>query len=33
VLWRSDPPAPDDACRTSRPENERGFQNTERFFI
>jgi urea carboxylase-associated protein 2 len=33
VLWRSDPPPPDDPCRTSRPENERGFQNTERFFL
>jgi uncharacterized protein len=33
VLWRSDPPGPDDPCRTSRPENERGFQNTERFFL
>ena len=25
-------PGPDDACRRSRPENERGFANTERMF-
>jgi len=33
VLWRSDPPAADDVCRTSRPENARGFLNTERYFV
>jgi urea carboxylase-associated protein 2 len=33
VVWQSDPPAADDACRVSRPENERGFQNTERYFL
>ncbi len=32
-LWRSEPPGPDDPCRRSRPENERGFSNTERFFV
>jgi urea carboxylase-associated protein 2 len=32
VVWRSDPPAADDRCRKSRPENERGFENTERYF-
>jgi urea carboxylase-associated protein 2 len=32
VVWRSDPPATDDPCRTSRPENARGFDNTERYF-
>ncbi len=26
-------PAPDDVCRTSRPENERGFIITERYFL
>jgi urea carboxylase-associated protein 2 len=26
------PPGPDDLCRRSRPENERGFANTEAFF-
>jgi len=26
-------PADDDACRVSRPENERGFQLTERYFL
>jgi urea carboxylase-associated protein 2 len=31
---RKAPPAPtDDACRLSRPENERGFINTERYFL
>jgi urea carboxylase-associated protein 2 len=33
VVWRSDPPGPDDLCRRSRPENERGFENTERAFL
>lgn len=32
VSWRSDPPGPDDPCRTSRPEAARGFENTERYF-
>ena len=32
VLWRSDPPRADDPVRRSRPENERGFFNTERYF-
>jgi uncharacterized protein len=32
VLWRSEPPGPDDLCRRSRPENDRGFLNTERYF-
>jgi uncharacterized protein len=27
------PPGPDDPCRTSRPENERGFTLTERYFM
>ena len=26
-------PGPDDLCRMSRPENERGFANTERYFL
>jgi urea carboxylase-associated protein 2 len=33
VLWRSDPPGPDDLTRNSRPENQRGFDNTERYFL
>jgi uncharacterized protein len=32
IVWRADPPTADDACRTSRPENARGFENTERYF-
>lgn len=32
TVWRSDPPAADDLCRLSRPENQRGFENTERYF-
>ena len=32
TVWRSGPPAQDDACRRSRPENERGFRNTEAWF-
>ncbi|HKU38997.1 MAG TPA: urea amidolyase associated protein UAAP1 [Polyangiales bacterium] len=32
-VWKSDPPGPDDFCRRSRPENERGFANTERMFL
>lgn len=31
-LWRSDPPPPDDYCRTFRPENERAFYNSEVLF-
>jgi urea carboxylase-associated protein 2 len=31
-VFRADPPGPDDPCRRSRPENERGFLNTERLF-
>jgi urea carboxylase-associated protein 2 len=31
-VYRADPPAADDLCRRSRPENERGFANTERLF-
>jgi hypothetical protein len=27
------PPAPDDVCRVSRPENGRGFTLTERYFL
>lgn len=30
--WRSDPPADDDYCRNFRPENRRGFYNTELVF-
>jgi uncharacterized protein len=30
---RVPPPAPDDLCRLSRPENARGFINTERYFL
>ncbi len=33
VLWKSDVPGDDDLCRRSRPENERGFANTERMFL
>jgi urea carboxylase-associated protein 2 len=32
-IFKSDPPGPDDSCRRSRPENERGFANTERMFL
>lgn len=32
-ILRVPPPAQDDACRVSRPENERGFINTERYFL
>ena len=31
-VYRGDAPGPDDLCRRSRPENERGFTNTERLF-
>lgn len=30
---RVEPPGPDDPCRNSRPENERGFTLTERYFL
>ena len=30
-VFRVPPPAPDDACRRSRPENERAFLNTENY--
>jgi urea carboxylase-associated protein 2 len=32
-IWRSSPAGPDDPCRLSRPENERGFTLTERYFL
>ena len=32
-LWRADPPAADDYCRTYRPENERAFYNSEVFCL
>ncbi len=32
-IRRVPPPAPDDPCRLSRPENARGFINTERYFL
>lgn len=32
-IYKSDPPGPDDLCRRSRPENERGLANTERMFL
>lgn len=32
TVWRSGLGAKDDACRRSRPENERGFRNTEAWF-
>ena len=31
-VYRADAPGPQDVCRTSRPENARGFANTERMF-
>jgi uncharacterized protein len=33
AVKRVPPPAPDDACRVSRPENGRGFVLTERYFL
>ena len=27
------PPGPDDACRTSHPENVRAFENTENYYL
>ena len=32
TVWKSDPPAADDLCRTFRPENKRGFILTEALF-
>lgn len=32
-LWRSDPPAAADYCRTYRPENERALYNSELFYL
>ena len=32
-LWRSEPPAADDYCRTCRPENERALYNSELFSL
>lgn len=32
-LWQSDAPAPDDYCRTYRPENERAFYNSELLYV
>lgn len=32
TAWRSDPPGADDHCRNFRPENARGFINTERLY-
>jgi len=33
MAWKSDPPADDDYCRNFRPENRRGFYNTELLFL
>jgi urea carboxylase-associated protein 2 len=33
VVWASPPPGPNDVVRKFRPENERGFINTERYFL
>ncbi len=32
-IARTEPPAADDFCRNFRPENQRGFINTERYFL
>lgn len=32
TAWRSDPPGDDDFCRNFRPENRRGFANTEALY-
>jgi urea carboxylase-associated protein 2 len=32
-VLKAEPATPDDPCRLSRPENERGFINTERYFL
>ena len=31
IAWHADAPAADDTCRNFRPENGRGFENTERY--
>jgi uncharacterized protein YcgI (DUF1989 family) len=33
TIYASPPPAADDLCRNSRPENQRGFLLTERYFL
>lgn len=33
TVWNSPPPGPDDVCRNSCPENQRGFILTERYFL
>jgi len=33
VVWTSPPPGPEDVVRKFRPENERGYINTERYFL
>ena len=33
TIFTSPPPAPDDLCRNSRPENQRGFILTDRYFL
>lgn len=33
TVWESGVPGADDLCRNSRPENQRGFQVTERYFM
>jgi urea carboxylase-associated protein 2 len=33
TVWSSPPPGPDDECRISCPENKRGFEITERYFL
>ena len=33
TVWSSPPPGPDDFCRNSRPENQRGFILSERYFL
>jgi urea carboxylase-associated protein 2 len=33
TVWDSGAPGPDDLCRNSRPENQRGFIVTERYFM
>ncbi len=32
TAFQTEPPGPDDACRLSRPENERAFTNTENYY-
>lgn len=33
TLYQAEAPGPDDPCRLARPENARGFENTERHFV